>query len=210
MAKKKRRTELDIDGAIAPAPPAPEPAPPPAPEPAAPHPAEAPAPAVHKRKVNKAKLLMILSASLGAVTLLGAVSWGVWSFIASRAAEKPKETPAPVAAPAPSAPKAPPIVVPPMYGFQPFHLNYGEGDRERIVKVALAAELSEAKVADEIERNLVLMRENILFYFKSKKLDEFRAQPKRERMEVDIAIILNRAIQSGAILKIMVTDLTIT
>lgn len=209
MAKKKRRTELDIDGAIAPAP-APQAAPAPAPEPAAAPAAEAPVPAPHKRKINKAKLLMVISVSLGAATLLGAVSWGIWSFIASRAAEKPKEAPAPIAAPAPPPPKTPPVVVPPMYGFQPFHLNFGEGDRERIVKIAVAAELSEAKVAEEIERNLVLMRENILFYFRSKKLDEFHAQAKRERMEVDIAIILNRAIQSGAILKIMVTDLTIT
>lgn len=216
MAKKKRRTELDIDPSIlteAEEAPLPE-----QDEPTAPAPdvekelktkEEAPAePKVKKGKFNKAKLALIAAGGMGAVSLAAAIVWGIMT-LSSGKTETPEQ--AEVEAKDEPVVAAPEIEVdiPPIFTFKPFLVNLGEGEDSRLVKVTFSAQMSDAKVSEEIKRNLVLIRENIYFFLQSKSVDMFQDKEKKKRMAVDMAIVLNRSIQSGAVTKVLVFGLII-
>lgn len=214
MAKKKRRTELDIDDSLVA-----EPAPPPPEEPAeeppeeTPEEPETPAPEPPpKKKVNKVKLLIVVSSALGAVLLVTAVVWGITAYLNSRP-DEPEPAPEPVAKeeaePAASLAPAPVVDIPPVYQFRDFYVNMESGDGVVIARVALAAQMSDAKVKDEIVRNLVLVRENIYAFLRSRKLAKFSDEKAKREMAVEIAIILNRSIQSGAVTKVYITGLSL-
>lgn len=217
MAKKKRRTELDIDDSLVA-----EPAPPPPEEPAAeppektPEEPETPAPEPPpKKKVNKVKLLIVASSGLGAVLLVAAVIWGITAYVKSRP-EAPEPAPEPVVKeakeekePAASLAPAPAVDIPPVYQFRDFYVNMDSGDGVVIARIALAAQMSDAKVKDEIVRNLVLVRENIYAFLRSRKLAKFSDEKAKREMAVEIAIILNRSIQSGAVTKVYITGLSL-
>lgn len=212
MAKKKRRTELDVDDSLV-AEPAPPPPPPPAEEteeePEAPPPEPPPPP---KRKVNKIKLLIVLSSGLGVILLVSAVVWGIMVYIKSRP-EEPEPAPEPVVKeekePVASLAPAPAVDIPPVYQFRDFYVNMESGKDVVIVRIALAAQMSDAKVKDEIVRNLVLIRENIYSFLRSRKISGFSDEKKKKEMAVEIAIILNRSIQSGAVTRVYITGLSL-
>ncbi len=206
MAKKKRRTELDIDMTMPPA----EEARPPEPEPAQEEPVKEIAPPEEKpqAKINKIKLSMIISGALGLVSLLGALTLGAWVYFKA-APEKP--APPPKVEKKRAVPLVPKVraVIPPLYEFSSFLVSVGKKNHQSLVKITFAAELSEDNVSDEIARNLVLIRENIFTLLKSKPLEEFRDEKKKRHLAVEVAIILNESIQSGAVVKVYITELVI-
>jgi len=77
------------------------------------------------------------------------------------------------------------------------------------VKIAFAVEMSEDDVKKEIDRNLVLIRENIYFLLRNKSVTVFKNKRALNRVASEIAVSLNRSIQSGAVLNTYVTRLTI-
>ena len=219
---KKRRTELDIDPAIVAEPPSqPEKEEAPPPPQAEPTPSEQPAPpgppaeeeTPPKRKVNYLKLLTLVA--LGSLLLVVAMALGagVMMFLLSGSEEPAKKKAAPTATertPAPEKKKAAPkIPAPPLYQLKPFLVQIGDGKEKSLVRVGFAAEMSRPEVSKEIERNLILIRENIYFILRRKSIDDFMDLEKRRKMAVEVAIALNRSIQSGAVNKVYVTDLTV-
>ncbi|HEB72515.1 MAG TPA: flagellar basal body-associated FliL family protein [Nitrospirae bacterium] len=218
MAKKKRRTELDIDPSIlseGEAEASSEQDAPAAPAPAAKKESEAkegPAEGgAEKRKINKAKLALIAVGAMGAVSLATAIVWGIITSPPEKMEEPEKAEVEKVVK------KEEPVVVipkievniPPIFVFKPFLVNLGKGEDRRLVRVNFSAQMSGDKVNEEIKRNLVLIRENIYYFLQSKSIDMFRVEEKKKRMAVDMAIVLNRSIQSGAITKILVSGLVI-
>lgn len=141
--------------------------------------------------------------------LVGGITWGIASFLTSEP-EPPRESAADVKKKSKIA-LAPRSManVPPMFEFQPFLVNIGKKDRSRLMRVAISAQMSERKVTEEITRNLVLIRENLYFYLQSKAAGDFEDEKKRRRMAVDMAIILKRSIQSGAVTRVLFTGLTL-
>jgi len=205
VAKKKRRTELDIDMTMPPV----KEAPPPEPEPPQEEPAQEIAPPEEKpkAKINKIKLAIIISGALGLVSLLGALVWGALIYFKT-APEKPPPPKIEKKRPAPLVPKVR-AVIPPLYEFNAFLVSVGKKNHQSLVKITFAAELSEDNVSDEIARNLVLIRENVFTLLKSKPMEEFRDEEKRRHLAVEVAIILNESIQSGAVVKVYITELVI-
>ncbi len=207
MAKKKRRTELDIDPSILAGPEEAAPAPP---EPAEKEPEPAPAPKpVAKRKINKAKLLMVVSVGMGSLSLLAAIGWGVVSYVQSRPEPVVEVKEEQAAMPQPVPKPVIQVEIPPMFEFKPFLTNIGKGGGRHLVKITFTAQMSDVKVSEEIKMNLVLIRENIYYFLQGKTLEDFHNEKKKDRMAVDMAIVLNRSIQSGNITKVLVSGLAI-
>ncbi|VAX17554.1 hypothetical protein MNBD_NITROSPINAE04-526 [hydrothermal vent metagenome] len=218
MANKKRRTELDIDPSIlseTEAEASSENGDPAAVAPAVEKESEAKEKSteggVKKIKINKAKLALIAAGGMGAVSLAAAIVWGIMASPPEKTEEPEKakvekvvEKEEPVAV----APKIE-FNIPPIFVFKPFLVNLGKGDNRRLVRVNFSAQMSGDKVNEEIKRNLVLIRENIYYFLQSKSIDMFRVEEKKKRMAVDMAIVLNRSIQSGAITKVLVSGLVI-
>ncbi|VAX25003.1 hypothetical protein MNBD_NITROSPINAE02-260 [hydrothermal vent metagenome] len=205
---KKRRTELDIDTSMAPPPE----------EEAEPAPVEEPSPADEEkrgepepeRKINYLKLSIIIGLVVLVVALMGAIGF----ILLSKSSTEPeqeikKEKPAPIKKPAPRKPVKRHVKIPELYQFSPFLIRVGKGEREALVQLDFAVEMSGVAVRKEIDRNLVLIRENIYFLLNSLSLETFTDKKKRRKMAVDVAIILNRSIQSGAVTKTLITGLTI-
>lgn len=222
---KKRRTELDIDPTAIPykeeeeAAPAKEPE---APEEKKPPEEKAPPPPAQskpRRKINYFKLLTLALVGGALIILAVAIGFGVTALVTSFLQEpeqvEEKEPPPPpltLPIPEPSTVKKDEkadIPAPPLYELKPFFLTKGEGKDKSFVRVGFAAEMTGAEVSKEIERNLVLIRENIYFLLQEKSLDSFENEEKRKRLAVEVAIALNRSIQSGAVNKVLITSLTI-
>jgi flagellar basal body-associated protein FliL len=213
MAKKKRRTELDIDPSPIAAPQAEEPEPEPEPEEAPPPPPEPEEKPKSERfkKINKVKLAIMGSIAFGAITIIGGVSWGVYTFLNAEEVEEPKKVEEKTEKQKPKRALLPQAqaVITPTYQFHPFLMRSTENKKPVLIRVSFAAEMSDNKVKDEITRNLVLIRENIYYFLEKMNANNFVDMEKKRRMNIDIAIILNRSIQSGAVMKVFITDLVI-
>lgn len=217
MAKKKRRTELDIDPSILTdvddeTPPTdlddepvsvPEVKEEPQKAEEAPPDDEGP-----KVKINRAKLAMLAAGGIGALSLLGAIVWGIVAMTSGETEEPEIVKVVEVKKPVVAAPVVT-VDIPPTYEFKPFLVNLGKGESVRLVRVTFDAQMSNAKVSEEIIRNLVLIRENIYTFLKSRSVEMFADEDKKKRMAVDMAIVLNRSIQTGAITKVLVSGLVI-
>jgi len=214
--KKKRRTELDIDPttiveneAEAEVEASPTEAAPPAPKEAV--------ESTPGKKINYTKLLMLIAAGIALVAVTSAIGFGVVSIVKSLTSEAPKKEaikPAPPPAPkldtpTPSPPVATQTVTEPIYQLKPFFVPIGKKGEESFVRIEFAAEMTGPEVKKEIERNLVLIRENIFFMLKNLSVEDFTNEKKREKVAVEAAIALNRSIQSGAVNKMLITALTI-
>ncbi|MGK7344925.1 MAG: flagellar basal body-associated FliL family protein [Candidatus Nitrospinota bacterium M3_3B_026] len=218
---KKRRTELDIDPSIIAEKPPPEKTgeqhpPPPSAPPEAEKPRETPEePKPGKRRINYLKLSLLALTSAALLGVAAAIGFALISVIQSlpekTAEEEPEKTPpAPLVPQEPEpAEKAVEIPDPPLYEFEPFFVSLGREDDISLIRVGFAAKMSGKDVEAEIERNLTLVRENIYFVLGEKGLDDFRKQENREKTAVEVAIAINRSIQSGAVEKVLVTSLTI-
>lgn len=221
---KKRRTELDIDPSIIAEKPPPEktaergePAPPPG-KPAAEKPPEEAAEkaAPKKRRINYLKLLVLALAGAAMLAVAGALGFAVMALIHSLPEETTAEQPAQAPPPAPVIPRKPApakktvkIPAPPLYEFEPFFITLVDGDDVTLIRAGFAARMSGENVKEEIERNLTLIRENIYFVLGEKKLEDFKDPERRKKTSVDVAIAINRSIQSGAVEEVFVTSLTI-
>jgi len=218
MAKKKRRTELDIDPSIlsegegeASSEQGATVAPAPAVEKESEAKQESAEGEVKKRKLNKAKLALIAAGGMGAISLVAAIVWGIITLPPEKTEEPEKAEVEKVVKkeePVVAIPKIE-VNIPPIFVFKPFLVNLGKGEDRRLVRVNFSAQMSGEKVNEEIKRNLVLIRENIYYFLQSKSIDMFRVEEKKKRMAVDMAIVLNRSIQSGAITKVLVSGLVI-
>jgi len=218
MAKKKRRTELDIDPSIlteAEGEASSEQAAPAVSEPVGEKEPKAkqepPEGEVKKGKINKAKLALIAVGSLGVVSLMAAIVWGIMASPTEKSEEPEKAKTEKIVkkeAPVVAVSKIE-VNIPPTYVFKPFLVNLGKGENSHLVRVDFFAQMSDKKVSEEIKRNLVLIRENIYYFLQSKSIDMFKDEERKKRMAVDMAIVLNRSIQSGAITKVLVSGLII-
>lgn len=204
---KKQRTELDLDDDI----PEEEPTAPPAPE----QPKEEPAPketaaeeeSEGEPRFTKKKIIIIASASFGALVLIGGLLFFFMSGEEKKPAEpvkKIKKEPAPIRSKTDLA-----IPAPDLYTFEPFIVKL-KGDKEgRFMRAQFAVMMNEPDVIREIERNLVLVRENIYDLLLDLDRDSFTDPDKKEKNLIKVAIAVNRSIQAGAVTKAYITELTI-
>ncbi len=206
--KKKQRTELDIDDVDFPVPSAPTP------EPVAPAPEEKVAlveeEPTEPKEPFKITLVQILIGII-VVIVLGLI-WLI--FISEPPAPVvivPEKTETPVTAkPAPVEEVIPDAVIKPVYLFEPFILPLkGSKGKEKYLKISFAAEMSGEEVKSEIERNLVLVRENIYLLLRGLSERDFNNEEKRKATLINVAIAVNLSIQSGAITRALVTEITI-
>lgn len=205
---KKQRTELDLDDDIPE-----EEAPPAPPEEEAPR--EEPDPkesAVEEEsegepRFTKKKIIIIASASFGALLLIG----GLLFFFLSGEEKKPaepvkkiKKEPAPIRSKTDLS-----IPNPNLYTLEPFIVKL-KGDKEnRFMRASFAVMMNEPDVIREIERNLVLVRENIYELLLDLDRSAFTDPDKKEKNLVKVAIAVNRSIQAGAVTKAYLTELTV-
>lgn len=200
---KKRRTELDIDSDFLTeeaeeAPPKEDERPAPAPKPAeVKHP---------RKKINKVKLLIVVSSGTAATALTVALVWLAISFFTSTTASKHAASPPPKQEEAPSVPVAP------IYELAPFFIPLKEkGTAEgKLVKIQFALEMTAPETQRDIERNITLVRENVYFMLQSKTGSDFTGKEKLEKIAVDVAIAVNRSLQSGGITRAWITDVLIS
>ncbi len=171
---------------------------------------EKPAEQAPERKVNFLKLSIIIGLGVLIVTLMGVIGYALLSKSPSEPQiKKEAPAPAPVKKPLPRKSTKRKIKTPELYQFSPFLFRVGKGDKEKLIQVDFAVEMSGGEVRKEIDRNLVLIRENIYFLLSSLSLEMFTDKKKRRKMAVEVAIILNRSIQSGAVTKTLITGLTV-
>jgi flagellar basal body-associated protein FliL len=200
---KKRRTELDIDSDFLAE--KPEEAPPKQGEPPAPpQPAEAKHP---KKKINKVKLLIVVGSGTAATTLTVALVWLAVSFFASATKHKPVTPPPP-----PKQEAAPAPVVAPVYPLAPFFIPLKEkGSTEsKLVKIQFEIEMVSQATQRDMDRNIILVRENIYFMLQNKAISDFMDKEKLAKLTVDVAIAVNRSLQSGGVTRVWVTDILIS
>jgi flagellar basal body-associated protein FliL len=199
---KKRRTELDIDSEFLAE--KPEEAPPQAAEPPPPErPAKEKRP---KKKINKVKLLIVAASGVAAITLTVALVWLAASIFTSVSKHKPAPTPPPKqeATPAP--------VVSPVYSLQPFFIPLKEkGSTEsKLVKIQFELEMVSPETQRDMDRNIILVRENIYFMLQNKVSADFMDKEKLAKLLVDVAIAVNRSLQSGGVSRVWVTDILVS
>jgi flagellar basal body-associated protein FliL len=201
---KKRRTELDIDSEFlaekpeeAPPPPAAEPPPP-----------ERPVKEKHpKKKINKVKLLIVVASGIAAITLTVALVWLAASIFTSVSKHKPAPTPPPP--PKQEATPAPAVSL--VYSLQPFFIPLKEkGPTEsKLVKVQFELEMVSPETQRDMDRNIILVRENIYFMLQNKGRADFMDKEKLAKLAVDVAIAVNRSLQSGGVSRVFITDILI-
>jgi flagellar basal body-associated protein FliL len=202
---KKRRTELDIDSDFL----AEEAEEAPPKEDERPAPALKPAEVKHpKKKINKVKLLIVVSSGTAATALTVTLVWLAISFFTSTPAVKH-------AAPPPPPPKqeeAPSVPVTPIYELAPFFIPLKEkGLAEgKLVKIQFALEMTAPETQRDIERNITLIRENVYFMLQSKASADFTGKERLEKIAVDVAIAVNRSLQSGGVTRAWITDVLIS
>jgi len=194
---KKRRTELDLDLSSEPliaeepeeavAPPTQEEGAPPTEEPST-------------RPKIPIKLVVIVGALLFILTALGIAAY----LVLNKPAEVEKieeEVKNPTPTPIPYE-----III--TYDLAPFFLpmNFTEGGKE-FLSVQFALQISNEEVRKELDRNLLLIREGILLYIKTKREEDFQNPEKRTDTLSEIKTVINRSLQSGAVKTIFVIEL---
>ena len=200
---KKRRTELDIDSEFLAE--KPEEAPPQAAEPPPPErPAKEKRP---KKKINKVKLLIVAASGVAAITLTVALVWLAASIFTSVSKHKPAPTPPP-----PKQEATPAPVVSPVYSLQPFFIPLKEkGSTEsKLVKIQFELEMVSPETQRDMDRNIILVRENIYFMLQNKVSADFMDKEKLAKLMVDVAIAVNRSLQSGGVSRVWVTDILVS
>ena len=204
---KKRRTELDMDRDFL----AEEPVAPPKDEKPSPsHPAPTPpADKRPKKKINKVKLLIVAGSGIAATTLTVALVWLAISFFGS-IAERRHAPPPP---PPPAQPEAatPTPMVTPSYALEPFFIPLREkGSVEsKLVKIQFALEMTSPETQRDMDRNITLIRENVYFMLQGKDKSDFTGKERLEKLTVDVAIAVNRSLQSGGVTHVWITDILI-
>jgi flagellar basal body-associated protein FliL len=200
---KKRRTELDMDRdflAEEPvAPPKDEKPPPPPPPPEEKRP---------KKKINKVKLLIVAGSGIAATTLTVALVWLAISFFGAIAERKHAPPPPPPAQP--EEPTPIPLIAP-IYALEPFFIPLREkGSAEsKLVKIQFALEMTSPETQRDMDRNITLIRENIYFMLQGKAKGDFTGKERLEKLTVDVAIAVNRSLQSGGVTRVWITDILI-
>ncbi|MBI5183030.1 MAG: flagellar basal body-associated FliL family protein [Nitrospinae bacterium] len=106
--------------------------------------------------------------------------------------------------------EGPSIVETPEYSMSPFFLPIVDiGKEERFLKIAINLELSNQEVSGEIERNLSILRENLLFLFKRKTVRELQEDKDKTQLSNEIITTLNSSLQSGTIKRIYFAEFLI-
>ena len=96
------------------------------------------------------------------------------------------------------------------YPMAPFFLPIsGVGKGERFLKIEIDLELSNQELSREIDRNIAMLRENLLFLFKRKTLRELQSDKEKVELSKEIITTLNRSLQSGTIKRIYFTKFLI-
>ncbi len=151
-------------------------------------------------KANKirlpSKLIIIIVVAVSLVLLLG----GVLLFVIWE-----KEPPPPQEVK--FVPARPPIVKILDYPMAPFFLPIAGIEKgERFLRIEIDLELSNQEVSGEIDRNLAILRENLLFLFKKKTLRDLQSDKNKVKLSKEIITTLNRSLQSGIIKKVYFTE----
>ncbi len=145
-----------------------------------------------KAPLSKKKIIIIISSALSVILII--------TVIVFLTRKPQKEEPV----------KKPPTVeveAVPLYSFEPFFIPLSGGESEgKFLKISVTVELSDKDVTKEIERNIVLLRENIFFILKTKGLKNFQDKNEREKLAKDITTTINMALQAGTVSRLYFTD----
>ncbi|MBI3599394.1 MAG: flagellar basal body-associated FliL family protein [Nitrospinae bacterium] len=153
-----------------------------------------------KTPLSKKKIIILISSAVAVILIIAIIIF----FTRKPKKEEPvKKTP-------PAA-----VEIIPLYSFEPFFvpLSGGEPLRQahdvsegKFLKISVAVELSDKDVTKEIERNIVLLRENIFFILKTKGLKNFQDKNEREKLAKDITTTINMALQAGTVIRLYFTE----
>jgi len=104
----------------------------------------------------------------------------------------------------------PPVTAIHLDGLAPFFLPVKDAaGKDRFLKIGLTLDLSGPDLTNEIQKNLVILRENIYLLLKKKNISQLRSGDRRKKMVVEIKNTLNMALQTGTINAVYVTELII-
>jgi flagellar basal body-associated protein FliL len=146
-------------------------------------------------KIRK-KMALIIGVSFFVVLLLGLFSLYFFSSLSKqRIAEEAKiEDKAP-------PPEQEPVAEVHTYKLEPFFLPFTEadGDNDEFITVTLHLLLSNAKLENEVNSHLLLIRRSIYNVFKSHKLDEYRTMRPQieEHLKQEILTAINPLLLRG-------------
>jgi flagellar basal body-associated protein FliL len=211
MAEKKRKTELDIEG-IAPPPKVEEPPPPPPPPQSEVVPDEHEDVTAHKASpADKKKKVIIVSVVASLVLIIG-ISFA----IKSKAPAKKKEKPVHVEEKEESPPSPPPskeqqVKSPKVYNLtlEPFILPIHGKNGDRLIRLGLAIQVSNEDALDEAKENITLIRKSVLFYLNTKDKRDLLDDKSRIKMMEDIKSNVDRSLQSGRALAVLVDEFVV-
>lgn len=209
MAEKKRKTELDIEG-IAPPPKAEEPPPPPPPPQSEVAPEEhEDAPERKTSPADKRKKLIIVSVAASFVLILG-ISFSMKSKAPAKNKEKPVHVEEKEATPPPRA-KEPPVKSPQIYNLtlEPFIIPVHGKNSDRLIRLGLAIQVSNEDALDEAKENITLIRKSVLFYLNTKDKKDLLDDKSRIKMMEDIKSNVDRSLQSGRALAVLVDEFVV-
>lgn len=145
-----------------------------------------------KAPLSKKKVIITVSSAIAVILIITAVLL----FNPKPKKEEPVKKPQPVE-----------IEAIPLYSFEPFFIPLSGGESEgKFLRISVAVELSDNDVTKEIERNIVLLRENIFFLLKTKGLKNFQDKNEREKLAKDITTTINMVLQAGTVNRLYFTD----
>ncbi len=210
---KKRKTELDIESTApvsAEAAKQEETAPQAAPTPQQ----EAEVPKKPRKPINKRAL--VIAGAIGAVLIVAVVVVATMTKGHKEARkeehgkagekEKPKEV----------KPPPPPPVPPVKYNkltnvvLQPFIFPYkGEGGGDSFIRVVFALQMSNEDVVSELEENLELIRNSVMFYMGTRDKRDLLDVGKRKEILQNMQYNMGRSLQSGRVDAILINEISV-
>ncbi len=160
-------------------------------------PAEAPEgpPPEDLAKKKKKKLLLIAA---GAAVLLAVIAAAVWWFLFRTPPVPPPEPPAPTVIIVPSKPATPPLVPDLVKAFEPFIVPLGDSPAKATFLICKFTTVTkDQQVQAEQDRKMIVLRDAIYFFLKSKTADFLMDARNAEGIKKELLGVLNGYITTG-------------
>jgi flagellar basal body-associated protein FliL len=205
MVERKRKTELDIEGITAP-PKVEAPPPPPPPAPPPPEPAEAELPKEGQLSTRN----KIILGAVGAIAVLVIIAVALSFRAKKHSPPKLPEKHEVAKTPPPPAPKKEEESAPVKLNnvvLEPFIFEYKEKNEDRFIRLVFALQMSSAESINEVNHNLPLIRNIIVFFMKTRDKKELLSESARKEILKDLKFTLDRSIQSGRVEAILINEL---
>jgi len=109
------------------------------------------------------------------------------------------------------------IVLPPVKKFvkakklinfpmEPFTLFFTENKTKGIFRIRFELQLSNKEVVNEMAENLITFRNTIFVYLKEHTKEDFIDPEKRQKSLDEIRVLLDRSLQNGQVLAVLITE----